>query len=167
MFYACPSTTVNIAGCYTSNGQVVGATGDQYLRLFDESGNQVAYNDDGNWNSNICSLSSYISYTIPTNVKCQTYSLNQGCYGSLSCSGQVVVFDLIDNLLALSYCLPGTYLSGSGDSCMKCPQNTYSSGYDDFCKNCPLNSWSSSGSSTCSCNKGFTQNGFGDSLSCS
>jgi len=167
MFYACPTTTVEIAGCYTSNGQVVGATGDQYLVLFDESGNLVASNDDGWGDGSVCGYSSYISYTVPSTSKCQTYSLRQGCYDTTSCSGEVVVFELVVDLLALSYCLPGTYLSTLGDSCIKCSQNTYSSGYDDVCKSCPANSWASSGSSTCTCNKGFSQSGFGESLTCS
>ena len=164
-FYACPQSTITIAGCYYVNNLPVGATGDQYLRLYDESGNQVSYNDDGSPSS--CGYSSYIVYTVPSTANCQTYSVQEGCYGSTTCSGTVVIFDLDANLLKLSYCLPGTYLSGSGDSCIKCPQNTYSSGYDDVCKNCPLNSWSSSGSSSCSCNKGYSQSGFGETLACS
>ena len=162
MFYACADTNVQITGCYTNNGNLVTASGDQYLRLFDESGNQVAYSDDGRKLN--CGRSSYISYT--TTGQCQTYFLHQGCYGTSSCSSQVVIFELDPSLLTLSYCWPGFYLSETGDACIQCAVNTYSSGYDDVCKSCPSNSYSPVGSSSCICSSGYTESGFGDSLAC-
>jgi hypothetical protein len=87
------SATVNTANFYfnLSAGQtltlgtcgVSGAsgTGDTYLRFYDPSGVQVAFNDDS------CGgrLSNF-SYTLPASG---TYRLSAGCFGSGSCSGMV------------------------------------------------------------------------------
>jgi len=54
--------------------------GDQYFRLYDQSGAQVAFNDDA------CGgLCSQITYT--TTEACQVYGLHQGCQGNTLCSG--------------------------------------------------------------------------------
>jgi hypothetical protein len=64
---------------------VTGSTysGDTYLRLYNPSGTQVAYNDDacGGMGSNFI-------YTVPVGAG-GTYQLRAGCYSSGSCSGTV------------------------------------------------------------------------------
>jgi len=57
--------------------------GDEYFRLFNSAGEQVAYNDD------YCGLCSQITYV--TTEGCQTYSLHEGCYEEGSCSGQTEI----------------------------------------------------------------------------
>jgi len=57
------------------------ATGDTYLRIYDNNGAQVAANDDA------CgTLASNVSYTSTAYV---SYRLRAGCYASGSCSGTV------------------------------------------------------------------------------
>lgn len=61
---------------------------DQYIRLADELGNIVSWNDDTyncGGNAGISRLSS-ITYT-RTSAGCGTYTLHEGCYASSSCSG--------------------------------------------------------------------------------
>lgn len=58
------------------------ATGDTYLRIYDNNGVQVAANDDA-----CSSLASNVSYTSTAYV---SYRLRAGCYASGSCSGTVV-----------------------------------------------------------------------------
>jgi hypothetical protein len=57
------------------------ASGDTYLRIYDNNGAQVAANDDA------CgSLASNLSYTSTAYV---SYRIRAGCYSSGSCSGTV------------------------------------------------------------------------------
>ncbi len=53
-------------------------TGDPYLRLYDQSGTQIAVNDD------YCGLGSQMTATI---TSCGTYTVREGCYTSGSCTG--------------------------------------------------------------------------------
>jgi hypothetical protein len=76
--YACPGSTIVISGCGPG-----ACSGDQYLSLYDSSNNQVASNDD---NCGSCSEIKYI-----TAQPCQTYSIHEGCYGSNSCGGTLLV----------------------------------------------------------------------------
>jgi len=82
-FTAPPGVTILISDCSSSG--CLSKTSDQYIRLTDSSGNQLAYNDDS------CSYCSAITYTTPSTGSAQTYTLNQGCYGSKSCTGQFAV----------------------------------------------------------------------------
>jgi hypothetical protein len=57
-------------------------TGDTYLRLYDATGSQVAYNDDR------CGLLSSLTYVVPAG-KAGTYQVRAGCYSSGTCGGTV------------------------------------------------------------------------------
>jgi hypothetical protein len=80
----CPGVVVVITMC-TSDAYF---TGDPIFRLFDDLGNQVAYNDDHD-STGPCGLGPQITYEAPTAATCFTYSLHVGCYGQSFCSGQV------------------------------------------------------------------------------
>lgn len=73
--------TFMVADCQ-STGCMAG-TNDQYIRLYDGAA-LVASNDD------FCSRCSKISFT-NSGLTPKTYTLQQGCYGTFSCSGQFVV----------------------------------------------------------------------------
>eukprot|EP01034_Spumella_vulgaris_P022773 gene22773-28935_t len=77
-FAACGGANLTISGC--------GCYADQYLTLVDASGAQVGYSDDA------CNECSRITYTVPgaSNV-CSNYTLNEGCFGTSTCSGTVNV----------------------------------------------------------------------------
>lgn len=64
----------------TCSGQGGTASGDTYLRLFDNEGIEVASNDDS------CGLGSAFQFTASTRG---LYELSAGCYSDLSCSGTV------------------------------------------------------------------------------
>ena len=70
--------------------------GDQFIRLFNADGLEVAQNDDG------CDLCSAISYISPSDVGgCSKYTIRQGCFSSGSCGGQLQV--AISNTTTWSY----------------------------------------------------------------
>ncbi|MBZ4419347.1 serine protease [Myxococcus sp. RHSTA-1-4] len=68
----------------TCNVTGASGTGDTYLRLYNASGTQVSFNDDGSG----CGTLSYATYTVPAGAG-GTYQLRAGCYSSNSCSGTV------------------------------------------------------------------------------
>jgi len=82
-FTACAGVDLVISDCDASRCSN-GASNDQYIRLMNEKGNEVASDDD------TCSRCSKISYT--TKGACQTYTLQQGCHGSSNCKGK---FDIL------------------------------------------------------------------------
>ena len=83
--YACSNTTFSISGCGS-------CTGDQYIRLFNSTGAQVALNDDGGVGSG-CGTSgcSALTYTTLASSGCQAYSLHEGCFLANACGGVMVV----------------------------------------------------------------------------
>jgi hypothetical protein len=79
--YVCPGTTLTFATCH-SDGKT--CNGDTFLRLFDEEGIQIDFNDDR------CGYCSGITHTFTQH--CQTYTLHQGCYGAKeSCKGMTTI----------------------------------------------------------------------------
>jgi hypothetical protein len=80
--YMYPGFTYIIGTCGTSGGS---GTGDTYLRLYDPSGTQVAFNDDAGGS---CGVLSTITYSPPTYG---AYMIRAGCYSSNTCSGTVSV----------------------------------------------------------------------------
>ena len=78
--FACPGTTVTFSLCSATGAS---CSGDTYLRLYDDSGAEIATNDDS------CGLCSSLTKTFT--APCQTYTLAQGCYGSGSCGGAAVL----------------------------------------------------------------------------
>ena len=60
------------------------AANDPYIRLFDASGTEVAYNDDSYYNN----WASWLSYSMHeyNSTECSKFYLRQGCYGSSSCT---------------------------------------------------------------------------------
>ena len=91
VFDACGGSSLVISSCSSSSsggGNSGGScSGDQYIRLYNEQGYEVASDDDSGCSSD-CSK---IQYTTPAGSGCQQYSLSQGCYSSESCSGQFAV----------------------------------------------------------------------------
>lgn len=81
-FLVCNSSTIQISTC-SSDTNLAGCSFDPYLRVYDESGNQVAANDDS------CGQCSYIQFT--SSAQCQRYSIWEGCYSTGSCSATVAV----------------------------------------------------------------------------
>ena len=68
-FNVCPGRSLFISDCATSGCN--NGLNDQYIRLYDASNTQVAFNDD------FCTLCSSITYTT-VGSSCQTYTLMQG-----------------------------------------------------------------------------------------
>ena len=90
---------------------------DQFIRLFDSDGNEVAFND--NDDDEICGLCSKIVYSTPANSTLMTYTLVQGCKGLASCSGAFSI-----SMLTTLTCSPywSSYsLTASRNTC----KNTY------------------------------------------
>jgi len=85
-FQLCPDSTYEISLC-ASDGSGT-CSGDTYLSLYDSNGLFVTSSDDE------CGSCSYIEYGF-TGGNCQTFSLHEGCFSSGSCSGQVVVNELV------------------------------------------------------------------------
>ena len=93
--YACPGTTFSVGNCLASSGSTYGSTGtlggstcsgDQYVILFDASGNQLSVSHDS------CGLCASLTYFVPMSSPCQTFSLHQGCYQQGACTGQMTVY---------------------------------------------------------------------------
>jgi hypothetical protein len=83
--YACPGAFILASMCNSAAGSL--CSGDTYLRLKDESGREVAANDDS-----FCGLCSVLQYTVPSNGgACQSYTLQEGCYRDRDCSGRISV----------------------------------------------------------------------------
>eukprot|EP01036_Dinobryon_divergens_P025135 gene25136-33654_t len=80
-FTACFAGFIHIADC--DPVRCLGGSNDQYIRLY-VNGIQVASNDDS------CSLCSVIDY-LTVSSTCQTYTLQQGCFGSSQCSGNFTI----------------------------------------------------------------------------
>ena len=82
--FACPGTTVTFSLCSATGAS---CSGDTYLRLYDNSGAEVAKNDDGDDAS--CGSCSSITRTFT--APCQKYTLAQGCFYNDSCGGAAVL----------------------------------------------------------------------------
>lgn len=92
---ATDSATVNTANVYLNLGagqtltlgtcglNGASGSGDTYLRLYDPSGVQVAFNDDA---FGSCGVLSNFTYNVPVSG---TYLLRSGCFGAGACSGTV------------------------------------------------------------------------------
>jgi len=76
---ACPGDTVTMTTIAAGS-----CNGDTYLRLYDQYGYHLAYNDD------YYGVCSQITYTF--SASCQTYELREGCFGSISCGGRIYYF---------------------------------------------------------------------------
>ena len=80
-FTVCSAGDIHIADCDPNRCNYDG--NDQYIRLY-SSGEQVAANDD------YCYYCSVIDYSIVSGT-CQTYTLQQGCFGNTQCSGSFTI----------------------------------------------------------------------------
>jgi hypothetical protein len=77
-FLLCPYQVVTISSCAT-------CVGDTLFRLYDPSGSEVAWNDDGV----DCDKCSSLSFTYSkSSLFCGLYTLHQGCAGDEACSGE-------------------------------------------------------------------------------
>ena len=80
-FTSCSVGVIHIADC--DPGRCDNRQNDQYIRLF-LNGEEVANNDDA------CSYCSIIDYPIESDT-CQTFILQQGCFGDKECSGSFTI----------------------------------------------------------------------------
>ena len=85
-FTACVGDNVIISLITSDAASIIECTGDTYLRLYDSTGAQVAYNDDFS-SGNSCSK---IIYPV-TSSGCQIFTIWEGCYSTGTCSGIVGV----------------------------------------------------------------------------
>lgn len=83
-FSACPGVLLKIADCGSARCFDSRRSSDQFIRLYNSSNAQVAYNDDS------CSQCSVIIYKTAGKV-CQQYTLKQGCYGDRFCTGNFTI----------------------------------------------------------------------------
>eukprot|EP00981_Chlorochromonas_danica_P014310 scaffold7756_cov158-Ochromonas_danica.AAC.1 len=83
----CPGNTVSMGSCsdYAYGGLDPECSGNQILTLVDSSGKEVASS------TATCGTCAELSYTVPSYISCQTYSIWEGCYSEESCSGEVVM----------------------------------------------------------------------------
>lgn len=80
-FTACSGDSFLISNCGGST-----CSGDTYIRLYDSNNNMVCSNDD------YCGVCSQITYSVPSlPSQCSVYTLKQGCYASVLCSGTFLV----------------------------------------------------------------------------
>lgn len=79
-FTACPGVLLKISDCDPSRCFSGRRSSDQFIRLYNSTKSQVAFNDDS------CSSCSTIYYT--TQGPCQLYTLQQGCYMNRFCTGK-------------------------------------------------------------------------------
>ena len=79
-FTACPRLEYELSFCNETGL----TSGDTYMRLFNDDGEQVKVNDD------YCGYASYMLFALPTYYDtCRNYSLNMGCYDSTLCTIQL------------------------------------------------------------------------------
>lgn len=76
----CSGAEIEFSVCTEFGGE---CNGDTYLRLTDESGFEVASNDDS------CGYCSNLLYFFTDH--CQMYTLKQGCYGNNACGGRTSI----------------------------------------------------------------------------
>ena len=83
----CPGAAVTAGSCQTDYYYSAGyCTGNQYLRLFNSSGQQVAAS------AKACGNCSNIIYDAPqSSATCEKYTIRQGCDSGGSCTGVVAV----------------------------------------------------------------------------
>ena len=81
-FTVCIRGDIHIADC-DPDRCLSSSYNDQYIRLY-SNGVEVAFND------NSCSFCSVIDYRIISDT-CQTYTLQQGCYSDIECSGNFTI----------------------------------------------------------------------------
>ena len=79
-FTACSGILLKISDCDPSRCFSGKRSSDQFIRLYNSTKSQVAFNDDS------CSTCSTIYYT--TQGPCQLYTLQQGCYMNRYCTGK-------------------------------------------------------------------------------
>lgn len=80
-FLLCPFQVVKISSCATCNG-------DTLFRLYDSSGLEVAWNDDGV----DCDKCSSLSFTYTkSSLYCELYAVHQGCSANEGCSGEAQI----------------------------------------------------------------------------
>ena len=83
---ACGGSTLTVGNCAATDSPSAGCVGDQLIRLFDSSGQQVATNDD------YCGMCAQITYVVPgLPNECTTYVLREGCWGNSDCGGVMSV----------------------------------------------------------------------------
>ena len=116
--YACQGSSILVSGCPSSSASAI-CVGDQYLRLFNASGTQVAFNDNGPASSN-CGLCLQLSFnaTLPG---CQTYSLHEGCSGNGLCGGTITVTGNMSLAPAVQPCPLDSFFYYFNMSCVTCP----------------------------------------------
>lgn len=82
----CPGVTISVGDCGHS------CFGDQYIRLLNSNGTEVANNDDG---CGFTAFSSCSSLTFTnTGTSCTKYTLLQGCFGEEACGGTMAVVQI-------------------------------------------------------------------------
>lgn len=77
----CPGEVLTIRTCQPDFKT---CSGDTYLRLYSQAKTEIAHNDDA------CGVCSSITYTFTE--PCQSYVIEQGCYGSGQCGGTTKIF---------------------------------------------------------------------------
>lgn len=81
----CPNEELTFSvGCA---GSATACVGDTYLRLYDDAGLQLKFNDD----SPTCGLCSSLLFDFNSQGSCKYYVLKQGCYSTGTCSGQTTI----------------------------------------------------------------------------
>lgn len=84
-FTVCSLGHINIADCDSSRC-AAGITNDQYIRLYSNTNSvEVAENDDATCVQ--CSIINYDKYS----ATCESFTLQQGCYGGYSCAGSFTI----------------------------------------------------------------------------
>ena len=84
-FTACAGVILTIADCGAENCASLG--NDQFIRLKNADGNEVAWNDDNAG----CGAGACSKITYTTTESCQLYTLIEGCYASSLCYGAFTI----------------------------------------------------------------------------
>jgi hypothetical protein len=87
----CENDILTVSFC-DSSSDTPACEGDTFIRLFDQSGQLLRYDDDSDCGA--CSRLSYFS----TVVGCMNLTISEGCYGMGTCSGTVKVVMTNPNL---------------------------------------------------------------------
>lgn len=101
-FTACSGHVSTISNCAGGSTCI----NDTFTRLFNSSNNLVSFNDD------FCARCSQLTYIVPLLPgQCGIYTLKQGCYSSISCSGTFSVRFSNDNPTLSPTTLVPTFIS--------------------------------------------------------
>ena len=88
-----------------------GCTGDTLLRLYDSGGSQISTIDDSGNQCGLCSVMS-TPYVISGSSVWSAITIREGCYGTVSCSGTVIISGVSEaTILPVSYYASGFTLT--------------------------------------------------------